>query len=217
MKLFRRLNWKDSKPLLAFGIGAIALILLDLGSKWLVERLVPLTSGPGIEIIPNFLYITKSYNVAIAFSLGSSLPMQVGRSINILISLVMSVVIVWYWILKDNAFGNKERVCAMLLASGAIGNLIDRAFYWFPITGFDGVIDFIQFYLGGGPSNKVSFLNPFATFNLADSYLTIGIVYLIVLMVLDSIKENKNKKTEYSGDPRLEQTSETNKDANDNH
>ena len=54
MKLFRRLTWKDSKPLLWFGLGTIAFILLDLGSKWLVERLVPLTAGPGIEVIPNF-------------------------------------------------------------------------------------------------------------------------------------------------------------------
>ena len=217
MKLFRHLTWEDSKPLFWFGIGAIGLILLDLGSKWLVERLVPLTTGPGIEVIPNFLYITKSYNVAIAFSLGSTLPMQVGRGINIVISLVMSTAIVWYWILKDNTFGNKERVCAMLLASGAIGNLIDRAFYWMPITGFDGVIDFIQFYLGGGPSKGTSFINPFATFNLADSFLTIGIIYLIVLMVLDSIKESKNKKSEWSDDPRLVKPEEKTQDENHNH
>ena len=105
----------------------------------------------------------------------------------------------------------------MLLASGAIGNLIDRAFYWMPITGFDGVIDFIQFYLGGGPSKGTSFINPFATFNLADSFLTIGIIYLIVLMVLDSIKENKNKKSEWSDDPRLVKPEEKTQDENHNH
>ena len=119
--------------------------------------------------------------------------------------------------MKDNTFGNKERVCAMLLASGAIGNLIDRAFYWVPITGFDGVIDFIQFYLGGGPSQGTSFINPFATFNLADSYLTIGIIYLIVLMVLDSIKENKNRKSEWTEDPRLTKPEEKTQDESHNH
>ena len=199
MRLTRPLNFKDSKRLILFGVGALLLVGIDLLTKWLAE--IFLVEGELNAIIPNFLYFTKSYNTAVAFSLGSSLPMPVGRAINITISVVMSVAILWYWILNDDRFNNFQRSIAMLLAAGAVGNLIDRAFYWEAITGFDGVIDFIQFYLGGGPSSPNNFVNPFATFNLADSYLTIGMIMLIVLMVIDMIKESKNGGL--SKDPRI--------------
>lgn len=199
MRLTRPLNFKDSKRLILFGVGALLLVGIDLLTKWLAE--IFLVEGELNAIIPNFLYFTKSYNTAVAFSLGSSLPIPVGRAINITISVVMSVAILWYWILNDDRFNNFQRSIAMLLAAGAVGNLIDRAFYWEAITGFDGVIDFIQFYLGGGPSAPNNFVNPFATFNLADSYLTIGMIMLIVLMVIDMIKESKNGGL--SKDPRI--------------
>lgn len=199
MRLTRPLSFKDSKRLILFGVGALLLVGIDLLTKWLAE--IFLVEGELNAIIPNFLYFTKSYNTAVAFSLGSSLPMPVGRAINITISVVMSVAILWYWILNDGRFNNFQRSIAMLLAAGAVGNLIDRAFYWEAITGFDGVIDFIQFYLGGGPSAPNNFVNPFATFNLADSYLTIGMIMLIVLMVIDMIKESKNGGL--SKDPRI--------------
>lgn len=199
MRLTRPLSFKDSKRLILFGVGALLLVGIDLLTKWLAE--IFLVEGELNAIIPNFLYFTKSYNTAVAFSLGSSLPMPVGRAINITISVVMSVAILWYWILNDDRFNNFQRSIAMLLAAGAVGNLIDRAFYWEAITGFDGVIDFIQFYLGGGPSAPNNFVNPFATFNLADSYLTIGMIMLIVLMVIDMIKESKNGGL--SKDPRI--------------
>ena len=199
MRLTRPPIFKDSKRLILFGVGALLLVGIDLLTKWLAE--IFLVEGELNAIIPNFLYFTKSYNTAVAFSLGSSLPMPVGRAINITISVVMSVAILWYWILNDDRFNNFQRSIAMLLAAGAVGNLIDRAFYWEAITGFDGVIDFIQFYLGGGPSAPNNFVNPFATFNLADSYLTIGMIMLIVLMVIDMIKESKNGGL--SKDPRI--------------
>ena len=199
MRLARPLSFKDSKRLILFGVGALLLVGIDLLTKWLAE--IFLVEGELNAIIPNFLYFTKSYNTAVAFSLGSSLPMPVGRAINITISVVMSVAILWYWILNDDRFNNFQCSIAMLLAAGAVGNLIDRAFYWEAITGFDGVIDFIQFYLGGGPSAPNNFVNPFATFNLADSYLTIGMIMLIVLMVIDMIKESKNGGL--SKDPRI--------------
>lgn len=213
MKLFRPLTLKDSKRLILFGVGALLLVGIDLLTKWLAE--IFLVEGELNPIIPNFLYFTKSYNTAVAFSLGSNLPMPVGRAINITISVIMSIAILWYWILHDDRFTNFQRTIAMLLAAGAVGNLIDRAFYWESITGFDGVIDFIQFYLGGGPLAPTNFVNPFATFNLADSYLTIGMIMLIVLMIVDMVKESKGSSL--VKDPRLKDApkpndSEINKD-----
>ena len=177
---------------------AVLLILIDFVTKWVVQNTVQL--GNPIEVIPNFFYINKSYNIAVAFSLGAQLGVW-GRVLNITISVVMSVVIFFYWLTHDHRFHRMERVIAILLGAGAVGNLIDRAFYWEATTGFDGVIDFLQFYLGGGPSAKPNFVNPFATFNFADACLTIGIVILIVYLIIDAVKSSDKS---LSKDPRLE-------------
>ncbi|MCF0113299.1 MAG: signal peptidase II [Bacilli bacterium] len=213
MQLTRTFTKKEARSILLWMGLVVLLIGIDLLSKWLVE--LNLKVGELNVIIPNFLYFTKSYNVAIAFSLGSELPMALGRTINILISLVMSVLILWYWILHHEKLRIYEKICALLLASGAVGNLIDRAFYWEATTGFNGVIDFIQVYLGGGPSAPSGFFNPFATFNLADSYLVIGVIALLVIMVIDMIKDKSGG--DMSKDPRLSSTPETIQEAEEYH
>ncbi|MBO5529704.1 MAG: signal peptidase II [Bacilli bacterium] len=197
--MFKKLKIHWTKNLfLLLGI-ALALILIDLLTKWLVQNLVPL--GQPVEVIKNFFYINKSYNIAIAFSLGSQLGVG-GRVINISISVIMSVIIFGYWLTHNHKMNGFEKTIAILLAAGAVGNLIDRAFYWEATTGFNGVIDFFQFYLGGGPNANVSFVNPFATFNFADACLTIGILLLIVYLIIDAIR---NRDTSLSKDPRLSQ------------
>ena len=190
MKFFSKPKVVWSKRLILFLVFALGLVALDFASKWLVQSFVGVGDANRITVIENFLYVNKSYNIAVAFSLGSNLGVG-GRVLNIMISLVMSFVIFFYWLTHDHKMKRFERVIALLLGAGAVGNLIDRAFYWQATTGFDGVIDFIQFYLGGGPSKNVNFFNPFATFNLADAYLTIGLVMLLVVLVVDIFKSDK--------------------------
>ena len=180
-----------------FFAGAFVLVMIDLATKWIAQN--NLTPNTRVEVIPNFLYWTLSYNTKIAFSLG--IDGVWGRVLNIAISLVMSVAIPWYWIVHDKKWTTFPRIIAMLVFAGAVGNLIDRSFYWSATTGFDGVIDFVQFYLGGGPGNPSSFVNPFATFNLADAFLVIGVVLMIVYMIVDAVK---NRDRSLESDPRLE-------------
>jgi signal peptidase II len=190
---------KETRLGIYFALGALLLIALDVISKWAVQH--NLSEGDSLAIIPNFFYITLSYNTGAAFSLGSSWGVW-GRILGIAISLVMSGAIVWYWAVNNKKVHNFERVCLMLLVSGAIGNLIDRAFYWKGTVGFDGVIDFLQFYLGGGPSKAISVVNPFATFNVADACLVVGVILMIIALALDAYKASKSDpKTK---DPRLE-------------
>lgn len=188
---------KNLKLFVAFAIFAGVLLVLDFVTKWLVQGLAG--ENP-IAVIPNFFYISKSYNTAVAFSWGSSIPIIPRRIINILISLIMSGLIIFYWVKSNDEFTNWDRACLMLLSAGAVGNLIDRAFYWSATTGFDGVIDFLQFYLGGGPGNGVSWVNPFATFNFADAYLTIGVIMFIVIFIVESVKHPTD---DLDVDPRL--------------
>ena len=197
MSWLKKPQW--SRSLIIFFSVSILLVVLDFLSKWLVQ--LNTVEGEAITVIPNFFYITKSYNIAIAFSLGATWGVG-GRVLNILISVILSLVIYWYWLTHDHKLRFWERFTAMLLGAGAVGNLIDRAFYWDMTTGFNGVIDFFQFYLGGGPNNPVNFVNPFATFNFADACLTVGIVILLIILIVDMISDAR--KNSLSKDPRLE-------------
>lgn len=197
MKQWLRVHWTKS---LLIGVGvAFLLVLADLLIKWAVE-LNTIENEP-IAVIPNFFYITKSYNTAVAFSIGKNWGVG-GRVLNIMISIVMSVAIFWYYLTHNDRLKTPERITAVLLGAGAVGNLIDRAFYWEATTGFNGVVDMFQFYLGGGPDKKYSFVNPFATFNFADMCLTFGIIMLLVLMIVDMIKTRDRTMTQ---DPRLQE------------
>ena len=187
---------KKLPPYAYFMALTLVLVVIDLITKWACQ--LNLTPGVPVEVIPNFFYLNLSYNTKIAFSLG--IEGVGGRVINILISLVFSVGVPLYWIKKDKTWNTFYRIVAMLIFAGAVGNLIDRAFYWTGTTGFDGVIDFAQFYLGGGPSKGVSFLNPFATFNIADAYLVVGVLLLVVYVIVDAIK---NRDRSLESDPRI--------------
>ena len=188
---------KETKSGVYFALGALALFLLDLISKWVAQNC--LKPGESVALIPNFFYFTLSYNTGAAFSLGASWGVW-GRILGIVISLSMSAGIIWYWAKNNPKCRNFERLCLMLLSAGAVGNLIDRALYWEGTVGFNGVIDFLQFYLGGGPEAASSVVNPFATFNVADACLVVGVILMIVAIALDAIK-GKNDPNEK--DPRL--------------
>ena len=189
---------KETRTGIYFGLGSLGFFLLDIISKWVAQNCLSLNES--VAVIPNFFYITLSYNTGAAFSLGSSWGVW-GRILGIAISLIMSVCFIWYWVKNNKKIPNFERVCLMLLVAGAVGNLIDRAFYWEGTTGFNGVIDFLQFYLGGGPSAASSVVNPFATFNVADACLVVGVFLMIVAIIVDAVKNSKNDPNRV--DPRL--------------
>ncbi len=190
---------KETRLGVYFAIGSLLLFVADIATKWAVKNCLEV--GESVAVIPNFFYITLSYNTGAAFSLGATWGVW-GRILGIAISLIMSGAISWYWIVNNKKIKNFERVCLMLLTSGAVGNLIDRAFYWEGTTGFNGVIDFLQFYLGGGPGKAQSVVNPFATFNVADACLVIGVILMVIALIVDAVKNAKNDPN--TKDPRLE-------------
>ena len=116
-------------------------------------------------IIENFLTIDLTYNTGIAFGLLSD-----KTNITFFVSLV---VLVWLITQFNNVDNNSmEFYSLVLILGGAIGNLGERAYNI--ITLNDGkVTDFIELLF-------------IPSFNFADSYITIGISFLI-------ISELKNK------------------------
>ena len=130
-------------------------VLIDQLTKW--WALNALDEGP-IVIIEDF------YQFRLTFNTGASFSMLTGAGPLIAI-VVFGVIGLIIFVLGD-ASRRIEAVSLGLVLGGAIGNLIDRLFRGSGLL--DGaVVDFIDF----------SF---FATFNVADAAVTIGVMLLLV-------------------------------------
>ncbi len=140
---------------------SIFLALFDNYIKYFVR----LNNIQETVIIENFLTIDLTYNTGIAFGLLSD-----KTNITFFVSLV---VLIWLLSQFNNVDNNSmEFYSLILILGGAIGNLGERAYNI--ITSNDGkVTDFIELLF-------------IPSFNFADSYITIGICFLI-------ISEMKNK------------------------
>lgn len=125
--------------------------------------------GDTISIIPNFFKIEYLQNTGAAFS-----SFEGGRYILIAISIVIYFLLIRY--IKKNDLSRKIEIISLgLLLGGLVGNLIDRIFYGY-------VIDYLSFNIFG---------YSFAVFNLADSFIVISIILLIIDMILVEIEKRK--------------------------
>ena len=186
MKFFRTYIWL-----------MVLLFIIDIVTKWVVfnhfgvEAMVDgrRSDTGAIPVINGFCYIGGSINNGAAFSMLAG-----NRILLLLISLVMTGLFIAYYVSQYKKLETAYKVGLALMISGAFGNLIDRAFYWPSITGFDGVIDWIIFKFGSWE---------FAMFNIADSCLVIGIIVVVIKMIVDEIKaaREKAKRGEFKYSP----------------
>lgn len=116
---------------------------------------------PILVVIPDFFKIQTLINKGIAFGLFPSLS-----DFFLWLNLIIIVYILYLFI---SGKSGKLFLSLSLILAGAISNLIDRFLY-------GGVLDYLDF----------SF---WPTFNLADSYITIG----IILILKDAFFERKKR------------------------
>ncbi|MFN8017877.1 MAG: signal peptidase II [Acidimicrobiales bacterium] len=136
---------------------ALAVIALDqLTKRWAVSSL---SDGHSIHVVGS-LHLDLYFNTGVAFSMGS------GNRLGPLITLLAIGVVIGV------AFGSTSRyplgaVAAGLIAGGALGNLIDRAF-----RGDEG-------FLHGA---VVDFIDPrfWPVFNVADACGVVGAFLLVI-------------------------------------
>lgn len=160
-----------AKSVIALVLGLIITVGLDqLVKYWVVNTL---DVGEEISLLP-FLSLYHARNPGIAFSMLSSVS-DWG-----LIALTFCIIcfVIWLW---KNAGPEKSlsRFGFLLVIGGAIGNLIDRIRFYY-------VIDYISFHIGDVFS--------FAIFNLADSFITIGAIFIIVDELINWKKEKGSVK-----------------------
>lgn len=167
---------------------AVLVFIIDIVSKWCVQNALQ-DVGKSVTLIPNFLHVTLSHNQGASFGMGSSGDIS-WRILWIIISVVFSGVLIFIYTKYFKKFVTLQNIALALMIGGAVSNMIDRIFYWKAIVGFDGVIDWIDFQFGS---------YHFATFNIADSALVIGVLILIGYEIASAIKEAiaKGKRGEY--------------------
>ena len=148
----------------------LGMVFLDRASKaWIESR--PADYFPH-SVIPNFIEIIHSRNPGIAFSFFADASSPTVRYVLILGSVVIIGIIAWLLVASRHLNSPSAAGLALLLA-GATGNLTDRMVH-------GAVTDFLQVWLKFLPWH---IFNPWPTFNVADSAVTIGAI-LIVFDVL---------------------------------
>ena len=147
------------------------IITLDLTLKDYLYKLVVEQNGGNMTVIEGFFDLTYSENTGMGFGMGSDSTLGIT-----IMTFIIVVVVICYLLVfrKDKPY---IRIPLIMVAAGGIGNLVDR-------LAFGYVRDFFEF----------TFMN-FAIFNVADSFITIGalalIIGLIVTMATTTVDEKK--------------------------
>ena len=136
----------------------VLLIVIDQISKWLVETILPLQQQ--IEVIP-FFSLYRTYNYGVAFSFLDNL----GQWPLVIITVIIVGFVFWLWRGLE-AGRTLSALGYAFIIGGAIGNLIDR-------TWLGKVVDMVLFHI-----DSLDFR--FAVFNLADTFITIGAMAIIL-------------------------------------
>jgi len=147
----------------------LAVVALDWSSKIYIRNHV----GPAdvVPVIPGFFNIVHAENPGAAFSMFAEAPSRT-RSILLIgvSSAVMLIVGSMLWRNPSPAVVENPllRLGLALVFGGALGNLWDRAFR-------GTVTDFVQLFFGS---------YEFASFNVADSAITVGTALLILDLLM---------------------------------
>ena len=156
------------------------IITFDLTMKDYLYDFVVNRNGGYYTVVEGFFALNYSENTGMGFGLGQDST----TGITVMTCIVIVVVIGYLAVFrKDKAY---IRIPLVMVAAGGIGNLVDRI-----ALGY--VRDFFEF----------TFMD-FAIFNIADSFVTVGaialIIGLIVMMAVTAKDEKARQAAEDGGD-----------------
>lgn len=162
-------NKSDKQFYIISAITVIILVILDQITKW--QALTKLKPIKNTVVIKGFLDFTFVENRGAAFGILSG-----KRVFFILLTVVVAIGILYsFYKLPKTKEYNWLKCGLVLVLSGAIGNVIDRA-----VRGY--VVDFLE----------VTFIK-WPVFNLADIYVVVGACFILFLSLF-VIKEEEKKE-----------------------
>lgn len=140
---------------------------------FIIDQIVKLFVGfsldlnTSITVFNNFFYISNVHNYGAAFSI------LYGNRIFLVLVSVITLVLVYYFLLKNKKFSWFNIIFYSLLIGGILGNLFDRIIYGY-------VVDYLDFYIFG---------YNFPIFNVAD----MCIVVAVILAMIDIIRSENDE------------------------
>jgi signal peptidase II len=141
---------KTNKNYGKYALVVLLMVFFDQLTKYFIRTNFQL--GESLPVIKNFFSITYIVNTGAGFSI-----LQDQNAILLFVSIFVFGLLLYYF---DTFKTKSERFAAAAITGGIAGNVIDRIF-------LGSVVDFVSF----------SF---WPAFNVADSAITIGIIYLII-------------------------------------
>lgn len=153
---------------------SIVVIILSIAIDLITKAVVAgnMAVGQTIPIIKDVLHITYVKNVGAAFSM-----LEGKMTLFYIITPIALIIFIWY-LIKNRKHSMFQNILLSLIIGGTIGNFIDRIIFQY-------VRDFID----------VRLIN-FAVFNFADICLTIGVILFVIYLIIEIVKETKNKNNE---------------------
>ena len=141
----------------------VLIVVSDQITKYLTELYIPFRSS--VPVWKNVLELANVHNTGAAWGMFAG-----GRWVFIILTLAVCGFILYFLTKERKRLSVLARISLVLIVSGAVGNLIDRA-----LLGY--VRDMISVVL----------IN-FPVFNVADSSVTIG----AALLIIDTIKNDEH-------------------------
>tara|TARA_B110000495_G_C22865208_1_gene504486 strand:- start:13 stop:510 length:498 start_codon:yes stop_codon:yes gene_type:complete len=158
------------KKLLLEIVTVLLIFLADRASKIYILRIAEVESVVDIYVNP-YLNFYLIWNKGIAFGLFSFNESLIYNSVSLIIGLIIIAILIL--IIKSEDI---RKYAFLLVLGGALGNLYDRIYY-------SAVPDFIDFHI-----REIHWF----IFNVADIFITLGVIFLIVLELFD--KKGRNEK-----------------------
>ncbi len=153
---------------------AVIAVVLDQITKWLIVENIPYQGTVNIFSWFSLVYV---HNTGAAFSF---LAGAGGWQTYLFLAIaVVAVVIIGVCLYRSKRSQILYGVSLSFIAGGAVGNVIDRVCY-------DHVIDFILVYVKG--------LFTYPAFNIADSFICVGVFLLIVEAIFFDKKKGEQKR-----------------------
>ncbi len=173
---------------------AILLVVDQAVKIWIKTHMA---YGESFAVFPNWFFIHFIENPGAAW--GLQLGGSGGKLVLSLFRIVLSGALIWYIVRLRKRNASKGVIVAFtLILAGALGNIVDSALYGLifsestPLAaahftsfgeGYAGflhgkVVDMLYFPILHNKLGEVVFFSPI--FNIADSYLSIGVIYLIL-------------------------------------
>lgn len=155
---------------------AASLIGLDQFTKYLATAF--LMERGSVAFIPGVLELRYARNQGAAFSVLS------GYRWFLVILTALALAVVLYILLAKKLKFKSQHICLTLVFAGGAGNLIDRVLHGYVVDFFNTL--FIEFPI----------------FNVADCFIVVGVILLLLCMFQQEYREHKKKERSTSAAPQ---------------